>query len=181
MRMTHPLTPAAIRAFAMLVMACPALAQERSAQGTLDSEVTWSALKAQIAQAETKAQASLAIMDAIKTCGNKQMLYAPSHTSKDAQGCVRAFDPRELTLKNGTFQYYSCGSGSHSCAPDQTTINHICKINGYAYAVGVGVTSYKSPKNNWIGRWTGSSWQVFNARSDNRFVTSISCQSIDWK
>lgn len=157
------------------------LAQETTAGGSLDNQMTWNALKSLAEQANGNAKTSLLLASAIRDCGVKDMIYSPGTDGADANGCKKIFDPKELMVKTASVNVGSCGTGSHSCAPDEKTIGKLCERAGYSYATGKSVKSYSSPKNNWIGRWTGSNWQVFNARQANTFLTSLTCQTISWK
>ncbi|TKW62057.1 MAG: hypothetical protein DI628_05410 [Blastochloris viridis] len=156
-------------------------AQETVAGGTLDTQMSWAALKGVAEQANGNAKTSLALATAIRDCGIKDMIYSPGTNGADANGCKKIFDPKELMVKTGQVALGPCGSGAHSCAPDSRTTEHLCQQGGYSYATGTSVKGYSSPKNNWIGRWTGTRWQVFNAREANSFLLSLTCQTITWK
>ncbi len=180
----------AISAIALSAVSSLAMAQERAAGGSADLQMTWTSLKLMADQANDNAKiAGIAANDArskadkVIACNAKQKLYAPEHPTKDADGCIAVFEPKDLRIKTATFSPggSTCGSGAHTCAVDSTTTAHLCKQFGYAYATGVSNGKYSSPKNNYIGRWTGSRWQVFNAREDNRPMNSLTCQAITWE
>ncbi len=158
-------------------------AQERTATGNLDQQASWTALKNLAEQANGNAKIAKITSDKIVACNNVQKLYAPDNPAKDANGCIAVFEPKNLRIKTNTFQPggSTCGAGAHTCAVDSKTTQYLCEKFGYAYVTGVSNGQYKSPKNNYIGRWTGTRWQVFNAREDNRPMNSLTCQSIDWQ
>ena len=161
-----------------------ASAQEVTAGGNLDTQMTWMALKSLADQANGNAKTSLILATAIKNCGVQDMLYSPGTAGADpTTGCKKIFDPKELMVKTGAVSVAGglCGSGAHSCAPDNLTVTKLCERGGYSYATGKSVKGYDSPKDNYIGRWTGTSWQVFNARQANTLLTSLTCQTITWK
>ncbi len=156
-------------------------AQETTVSAGLNNQMSWSALKSLVDQANGNAKTSLTLASAIRDCGIKDMIYSPGTSGADANGCKKIFDPKELMVKTGAVALGPCGSGAHSCAPDSRTTERLCQQGGYSYATGTSVKGYSSPKNNWIGRWTGSGWHVFNAREANSFLLSLTCQTITWK
>lgn len=82
--------------FAVLAyMALPLVAgaQERAAGGTLDVQMTWSALQAKVSDANAKSTAAHTRIDMIEACNKGRMLYAPKDTAADTNGCVPAVDP----------------------------------------------------------------------------------------
>ncbi len=73
---------------AALCVAAPlAHAQERTAAGALDTQMTWSALKNLVDGANTKITATNYRIDQIEKCGKKGMLYAPGTPNVDTDGC----------------------------------------------------------------------------------------------
>ena len=63
-------------------------AQERSASGSMDTQVTWTALSNLAKAANDKADMVGTRVDQIVVCGKKNMIYAPGAAGADAQGCV---------------------------------------------------------------------------------------------
>jgi len=72
---------------ALLCLAGSAFAQERSASGALDTELTWSALSSQLSTAKGQLAGANVRIDQVIVCGKKSMLYAPG-AGADSQGCV---------------------------------------------------------------------------------------------
>lgn len=176
---------------ALSTLSSLAMAQERAAGGSADLQMTWTSLKLMADQANDNAKIAVmaandarAKADGIIACNAKKMFYAPADATKDAQGCIKGMDPQKLDMQTGTFNYsggVGCGSGAHTCATDSTTAKKVCQALGYNSATGVGTASYSSPKNNWIGKWTGSSWSVFNARQNNVYMRSITCMKFTYE
>lgn len=75
---------------AVMILPVLATAQERSAMGAIDTQVTWSALRTMVDAANTKSDAVNARMDQVVVCGKKGMVYAPGATSADGDGCLSA-------------------------------------------------------------------------------------------
>lgn len=189
------------------MMAFSAQAQERSAAGATDTQMTWSALKSLVDKANAESQGAHTRIDQMVACTAKSMFYAPDVKGADKTGCISNADidlikgcgakgqvldgdtkkcrmadveVKDLRMKVQSFSRAElgamCGSGSHACSPTSLTISKICKVKGFEFASGVSVGNFDSPKDNWLGRWTGKAWQVFNARDDNRWISNITCQ-----
>ncbi|PZP40400.1 MAG: hypothetical protein DI585_01035 [Pseudomonas fluorescens] len=63
-------------------------AQERTAGGALDTQMTWSALSAKIDAVSLKSDAVNTRVDQVVLCGKKGMTYAPGTQGADAEGCM---------------------------------------------------------------------------------------------
>lgn len=72
------------------LMATGATAQERAAGGSLETQVTWSALSTKINSMGARVDAANARIDQLVVCGKLGKLYAPGHASADADGCLVA-------------------------------------------------------------------------------------------
>ncbi len=72
----------------MLGFAMPATAQERTAAGALDTQMTWTALKNLVDATSVKVDAVNARVDQGVVCGKKQMYYAPGANGADNDGCL---------------------------------------------------------------------------------------------
>lgn len=70
-----------------MTMALPTLAQERTASGASNVQVTWSALSNLITANTIKTEAIGTRVDQITFCGKQGKTYAPSQPDADAQGC----------------------------------------------------------------------------------------------
>lgn len=77
-----------ILAVALLVPVSSGIAQERTAGGALDTQMTWSGLSAQIGTVKTQIDAVNTRVDQAVVCGRKGMVYAPDTNDADSQGCV---------------------------------------------------------------------------------------------
>lgn len=81
---------------------CPAIAQEATASGNLNTEATWTALRNLVnaannqskmatttaVDARDRAINALTLAQRIEACGNRNMMYAPAATGADAKtGC----------------------------------------------------------------------------------------------
>ncbi len=62
-------------------------AQERTAAGTLGTQMTWSALKTLVDDAGTKITATNYRIDQMEKCAKKGLLYTPGLEGVDADGC----------------------------------------------------------------------------------------------
>lgn len=69
------------------LLAVPAFAQERAAGGAVETQMTWSALSAQIKTTGTKIDAANARIDQIILCGKQGKVYTPGVPGADANGC----------------------------------------------------------------------------------------------
>lgn len=71
----------------LLCLAGSAFAQERSATGSMETQMTWSALSDQVNIAKTQLAGANVRINQVVVCGRKSMLYAPG-AGADSQGCV---------------------------------------------------------------------------------------------
>jgi len=69
---------------------------------------------------------------------------------------------------------------------DQNTAKKVCELAGYNTVVSMdckfysnlspsGRCGFHSPHDNTLARWDGSSFTVFNASQDNKFISSLTC------
>lgn len=80
---------ALVLAFASL--SAMAMAQERSAGGPVDTQMTWSALTTLVNAANAKSDAVNSRVDQVVVCARKGKVYAPApQVGADAQGCLSA-------------------------------------------------------------------------------------------
>ncbi len=73
---------------ALALVATAAHAQERTAAGSMETQMTWSTLKTLTDDANAKSTAAHTRIDQLEKCGAKGLFYAPSATGADAQGCI---------------------------------------------------------------------------------------------
>ncbi len=74
---------------ATLCLLIPAAhAQERTAAGPLETQMTWTTLKNLVDDTNTKITATNNRLDQIEKCGKQKKLYGPGTTGADADGCV---------------------------------------------------------------------------------------------
>ncbi len=71
-------------------------AQERSATGATDVQMTWTSLSNLVKAADDKATAVNSRVDQVVVCGKKGKNYAPEAPGADAEGCL------EASSNNGT-------------------------------------------------------------------------------
>jgi hypothetical protein len=64
------------------------IAQERTAGGALDTQMTWTALSNVAKAASDKADMVSSRVDQVVVCGRKGMVYAPGLSGADGQGCA---------------------------------------------------------------------------------------------
>lgn len=78
------------------------VAQERTAGGPVDTQVTWTALSDMAKAASNKADAVNTRVDQIVVCGKIGRVYAPGTGGADANGCLdaKALDGTTLTAIN---------------------------------------------------------------------------------
>ena len=92
-------------------------AQERTAGGgAVDVQVSWTGLKNLVDAANVKATAAQTVTEAIKTCGNKGMLYGPGSSQPvDSDGCVAV----NSTPKNAVMAFHltACPAGWSEYVP----------------------------------------------------------------
>lgn len=74
----------------LCLLATGAQAQERTAIGGTDTQMTWSALSTLINGVDTKTDAVNSRVDQVVVCAKKGMVYAPGAPGTDAQGCGEA-------------------------------------------------------------------------------------------
>jgi len=75
--------------FVILCVLIPAVhAQESTATGPLENQMSWSALHNLIEQANGNAKNALTLATAIKDCGVQKKIYGPGAEGADANGCV---------------------------------------------------------------------------------------------
>lgn len=63
-------------------------AQERAATGSMEAQVTWTALSNMVKSAEDKVTAVNTRVDQVVVCGRKGFVYAPGQAGADADGCL---------------------------------------------------------------------------------------------
>lgn len=73
---------------AALVATGPVMAQERSAGGTRETQMTWSALSNQISAVQAQVGNTNGRIDDIVTCAKKGMVYALGAAGVDSQNCL---------------------------------------------------------------------------------------------
>jgi hypothetical protein len=71
----------------LVLLATPAMAQERTAGSSLDTQMTWSGLSSQITTVKQRADSAHIRVDQVEVCGRKGMVYSPGNGA-DGQGCV---------------------------------------------------------------------------------------------
>jgi hypothetical protein len=127
-------------------------AQERTASGALDNQVTWTALSTLAKAASDKADAVNARVDQSVVCGRKGMVYAPGVAGIDGDGCLTAATAstviNQLTnLQNLANGSNGCGAqgrvfNGHSCvAPASSAVSVSCRIETTG-ALGGGNSGY---------------------------------------
>lgn len=80
------------------------VAQERTAAGAVETQMTWSALSAKADAAKNAAHAVGLKVNQVAVCGRKGMLYAPEGLGVDGEGCkpVTMPDPAQLKVHSHT-------------------------------------------------------------------------------
>ena len=74
-------------------------AQERTAAGSAETQMSWSALSNQISGLNTRTNALTTRIDQSVICGRKGKTYAPAQAGADADGCL---EPMTNTYTNTT-------------------------------------------------------------------------------
>lgn len=124
---------------AALFVITSAVAQERTAAGAVETQMTWSALSAKADAAKNAANAVDVRVNQVVACARAGMLYAPEAPGANTQGClVSKLDPTYITkldaLNSQVNSINTCAtSGSlydrntHSCSqvkmPDPAALN----------------------------------------------------------
>ncbi len=75
---------------AMVMVGAAVVAQERTAAGALQTQMTWSALSSQLQATRIYAEGVNSRVDQAVICAKKGMLYAPGDPTADTQGCLQA-------------------------------------------------------------------------------------------
>ncbi len=96
--------------FAAALLVCfQPIAQERTAAGTLDTQMTWSALsnkigtvKDQVVLVDSKVTALTDRLAKFEACAKKQKLYAAGTAGADAEGCVQTAGGKRW-IQQGSF------------------------------------------------------------------------------
>lgn len=89
-----------------LITVSHGFAQERAAGGTLDTQITWTALSDMAKAASDKAAAVNTRVDQIVVCGKNGRIYAPGGVGADASGCMeaKAADGTTITTINNNLK-----------------------------------------------------------------------------
>ncbi len=96
------------RILSVTLLVIPAASgQERAATGSVETQVTWTALRSLVDQAKASSDGAHARIDQIGKCGGKGMLYAPTAAGKDADGCL-AIGGSSPKMKS--YSYYGTGN-----------------------------------------------------------------------
>ncbi len=95
----------AIYSLYIVAFATAGHAQERTAAGVLDTQMTWSTLKSLVDAASVKSDAAHSRIDQILTCNKKNMIYSPDSSGTDTQGCIANKDIIQIVAcgKQGKF------------------------------------------------------------------------------
>lgn len=90
---------------AVLAIPC-SFAQERAAGGSLDTQVTWTALSDMAKAASDKATAVNTRVDQVVVCGKVGRVYAPGVAGADSNGCLDAMavDTTTITSINNSLK-----------------------------------------------------------------------------
>lgn len=117
-------------------------AQERTAAGAIETQMTWSALSAKIGQVDSKIGGVKSLVDQSIVCGQKGMVYAPGGTGIDGQGCKEAAVPASVmnlinTANAKINTSISCNQGNQlyngtSCTaiPAPAKARLVCRVVG---------------------------------------------------
>ena len=91
-------------------LSAPAL--EQTAAGTLNDQMSWSALSNSINSVNSRVTTMNILLNQMAACGNAGKVYAPNSPNKDADGCIQASVtiPAQSPPPYGTM----CGASSSS-------------------------------------------------------------------
>ncbi len=103
--------------FCLLMSA--AHAQERTAAGALETQMTWSALKTMVDGTNDKIIATNSRLDQMETCARNGKLYSPSTGGADADGCVNM---QSTEMKACKLEARSVSSCTTNKCPDGFTL-----------------------------------------------------------
>lgn len=103
-------------------------AQERTAGGPLDTQMSWTALKNLTDQASNNAKAAHIRLNQLEICAKKKMLYSPSTVGADGDGCISSG-------ANYTGPLIAGGKTGEDCMdaggrPTNIGNGYICQMNG---------------------------------------------------
>ncbi len=158
--------------FAVLcLISFPLQAQERTAAGSLDTQMTWSTLKNLTDDANAKSTAAHSRIDQMEKCGAKGMLYSPSAAGADKDGC-KSVSPK-LTNCHDRAGYF----GVHVyCGKDQV-VRKVCSAGrdpDCIAAAGTLMTSGSVTRDGWIGPKTETT-----LKSPAKVFTVITCCTLE--
>lgn len=121
----------ALSLLAPLAMVSAASAQERTAAGALDTQMTWSSLAAQAQAASNKADAVNTRIDQAIICARKGKIYAPG--LGDTQGCLEPSSNTNVdltTIVNSlTTLNSTVSSVSNNFTNNTTSVSNIIACN----------------------------------------------------
>ncbi len=108
--------------------ATAAHAQERTAAGALETQMTRSSLKALADDANAKSTAAHTRLDQLEKCAKKKMLYSPTTPEADTDGCISSG-------ANYTGPLIAGGKTGEDCMdaggrPTNIGNGYICQMNG---------------------------------------------------
>lgn len=128
-------TLAAVTCLSSLIISVHA--QETTAAGTLDNQMTWTALKGLSEQANSNAKNAMTLAQAIRDCGIKRMLYSPGVAGADGQGCLAPVSNSAF----GTWQHYGAAGSMSNPEHMSTSPGTITYAQGTASKDGILVAS----------------------------------------
>jgi hypothetical protein len=74
-----------------LILVPASWAQERTASGAIETQMSWTALSAKTDAAKLAAEAVNIRVNQVAICGRKGLLYGPGDPTRDGDGCVKPF------------------------------------------------------------------------------------------
>ncbi|MGP4686740.1 hypothetical protein ACSV5K_10295 [Agrobacterium pusense] len=140
---------------AALVMVPLSHAQERTAAGATETQMSWTALSTKIDAAKNAANEVNIRVNQIAACGRKGLVYGPGEPTRDSDGCVKPFaDPTALN------QLSTKMDSVISCAGQGRVFNGGSCSSGFMITGGGQCLTPESGPGN------GSAWTIRNPWGD---------------
>ncbi len=127
---------------AFLALPLTSTALEQVAAGTLNTQMSWTALSNSVAAVNTRVTNMNILVNQMLKCNNAGKVYAPNHASKDTDGCIQAAvtTPTPTPPPYGTM----CGASSHSTESSRPLI-FSCQGHDPKYSCPAGYSRATTP------------------------------------
>lgn len=129
----------AAAALGLTALASPVQAQERSAMGNTEVQMTWSSLTNLVAAANNRAAAVESRMNQMIICNKKFKLYAPGYPGADGDGCIENALIKQLTVRMDKAEKDITDTNTKLTALDTKVTQNLARIDGNVAALSVKI------------------------------------------